>query len=176
MERLKLNPTSPFWRRSALGFLWKEWCWSWNSSTLATSCEELTHWKRLWCWEGLGAGGEEADRGWVAGWHHWLDGHEFGWTPGVGDEQGGLACCNSWGRRVGYDWETELTDWYMYLFYFKFFFYFNTEYWAEFSVLYSRSLLVIYFKYSSVYMSSPNSRSVLPPPSSRTTCSWNFFF
>ena len=35
-------------------FLWKEWCWSWNSSTLATSCEELIHWKRLWCWEGLG--------------------------------------------------------------------------------------------------------------------------
>ena len=32
-------------------------------STLATSCEELTHWKRLWCWEGLGAGGED-DRGW----------------------------------------------------------------------------------------------------------------
>ena len=38
-----------FWRRSALGFLWKERCWSWNSSTLATSCEELTHWKRPWC-------------------------------------------------------------------------------------------------------------------------------
>ena len=33
-----LRETSPFWRRSALGFLWKEWCWSWNSSTLATSC------------------------------------------------------------------------------------------------------------------------------------------
>ena len=32
--------------------------------TLATSCEELTHWKRLWCWEGLGAGGEGIDRGW----------------------------------------------------------------------------------------------------------------
>ena len=61
---LQGDPTSPFWRRSALGFLWKEWCWSWNSSTLATSCEELTHWKRLWCWEGLGAGGEENDRGW----------------------------------------------------------------------------------------------------------------
>ena len=40
------SPCSPFWRRSALGFLWKEWCWSWNSSTLATSCKELTHWKR----------------------------------------------------------------------------------------------------------------------------------
>ena len=31
----------------------------------------------------------------LAAWHHWLDGHEFGWTPGVGDGQGGLACCNS---------------------------------------------------------------------------------
>ena len=61
------DPTSPFWRRSALGFLRKEWCWSWNSSTLATSCKELTHWKRLWCWEGLGAGGEGYDRGWD-GW------------------------------------------------------------------------------------------------------------
>ena len=44
---LQGDPTSPFWRRSALGFLWKEWCWSWNSSTLATWCEELTHWKTL---------------------------------------------------------------------------------------------------------------------------------
>ena len=63
---LQGNPTSSFWR-SALGFLWKEWCWSWNSSTLATSWEELTHWKRLWCWEGLGAGEEGDDRGWD-GW------------------------------------------------------------------------------------------------------------
>ena len=44
---LQGDPTSPFWRRSALGLLWKSWCYSWNSSTLATSCEELTHWKRL---------------------------------------------------------------------------------------------------------------------------------
>ena len=35
----------------------------------------------------------------VAGWHHWLDGGESEWTPGVGDGQGGLACCNSWGRK-----------------------------------------------------------------------------
>ena len=35
----------------------------------------------------------------MAGWHHRLDGHEFGWTPGVGDGQGGLACCNSWGYK-----------------------------------------------------------------------------
>ena len=33
----------------------------------------------------------------MAGWHHRLDGCEFEWTPGVGDGQGGLACCNSWG-------------------------------------------------------------------------------
>ena len=58
-----------------------------------------THWKRLWCWEGLGAGGEEDNRGWEAGWHHWLDGRESEWTPGVGDGQGGLACCNSWGHK-----------------------------------------------------------------------------
>ena len=35
----------------------------------------------------------------MAGWHHRLNGHEFGWTPGVGDGQGGLACWNSWGRK-----------------------------------------------------------------------------
>ena len=35
----------------------------------------------------------------MAGWHHWLDGHESEWTPGVGDRQGGLACCDSWGRK-----------------------------------------------------------------------------
>ena len=44
----------------------------------------------------------------MAGWHHRLNGHEFEWTPGVGDGQGGVACCNSWGRRVGHDWPTEL--------------------------------------------------------------------
>ena len=35
----------------------------------------------------------------MAGWHHWLDGHESEWTLGVGDGQGGLACCDSWGRK-----------------------------------------------------------------------------
>ena len=35
----------------------------------------------------------------MVGWHHWLNGHEFGWTPGVGDRQGGLACCGSWRRK-----------------------------------------------------------------------------
>ena len=35
----------------------------------------------------------------MVGWHHQLNGHEFGWTPGVGDGQGGLVCCSSWGRK-----------------------------------------------------------------------------
>ena len=43
---------------------WKDWCWSWNSNTLATWCEELTYLKRPWCWERLKAGGEGDDRGW----------------------------------------------------------------------------------------------------------------
>ena len=45
----------------------KDWCWSWRSNTLAICCEELTHWKRPWCWERLKAGGEGDDRGWD-GW------------------------------------------------------------------------------------------------------------
>ena len=49
------------------GIQWKDWCWSWNSNTLATWCEELTHWKRPWCWEELGAGRGGYDRGWD-GW------------------------------------------------------------------------------------------------------------
>ena len=35
----------------------------------------------------------------IAGWLHWHNEHGFGWTPGVGDGQGGLACCSSWGRK-----------------------------------------------------------------------------
>ena len=44
----------------------------------------------------------------MAGWHHWLNGRESEWTLGVGDGQGGLACCDSWGCRVRHDWATEL--------------------------------------------------------------------
>ena len=47
----------------SLGVHWKDWSWSWNSNILATWCKELTHWKRPWCWEELGAG-EGDDRGW----------------------------------------------------------------------------------------------------------------
>ena len=46
---------------------WKDWSWSWSSNPLATWFEELTHWKRPWCWERLKAGGEGGNRGWD-GW------------------------------------------------------------------------------------------------------------
>ena len=63
-----------------------------ETSTLATSCEELTHWKRPWCWQGLGAGGEGDDRGWdgwmvsPTGWMWvWVNSGSWWWTgrPGV---------------------------------------------------------------------------------------------
>ena len=84
-------------------------CWSWNSNTLAISCEELTHLKRPWCWEGLGAGGKGDDRGWD-GWMAsptqwtwiWVNSRSWWWTgrPGV------LQLMES--QRVGHDWATEL--------------------------------------------------------------------
>ena len=54
-------------KETSLGVHWKDWCWIWNSNTLATSCKELTHWKRPWCWERLKGGGEGDNRGWD-GW------------------------------------------------------------------------------------------------------------
>ena len=98
-----------FWRRWALGVLWKDWCWSWNSSTLATSCEDLTHWKIFWWWEVLGAGGKGDDRGWdvslasLTWWTWvWVNSRSWWWTgrPGV------LRFLGSQGIR--HDWATYL--------------------------------------------------------------------
>ena len=87
----------------------KDWCWSWNSNTLATWCEELTHWKRPWCWEGLEAGGDGVNRGWD-GWMAsptqwtwiWVNSGSLWWTgrPGM------LRFMGS--QRVGHDWAAEL--------------------------------------------------------------------
>ena len=61
------DQTSQSKRKSTLNIHWKDWCWSWSSNTLATWCEEQTHWKRAWCWERLRAG--EGDDG---GWNGWI--------------------------------------------------------------------------------------------------------
>ena len=106
---LQGDPSSPFLRRSILDIHWKDWCWGWNANTLATSWEELTHWKRPWCWEGLGAWGEEDDTGW-GGWMPsltrctwvWVNSGSWWWTgrPSV------LWFMRL--QRVGHDWVTEL--------------------------------------------------------------------
>ena len=90
---LQGDPTSPSERKSVPNIHWKDWFWSWNSNPLATWCEELTHWKRPWCWESLKTGREGDDRGWD-GWMAsptqwtwvWVNSGSWWWTgrPGNG--------------------------------------------------------------------------------------------
>ena len=101
---LQGDQISQSWKKLTLNTHWKDWCWSWVSNTWTSRCKEPTHWKRPWCWERLRAGGE-GDEDEMAAWHHWLNGCESGWTPGVGDGQGRLACCDSWGRK-----ESDMTE------------------------------------------------------------------
>jgi len=96
---------------NVLNIHWKDWHWSWSSSTLATCCEELTHLKRPWCWERLKAGGEGDDGGWD-GWMAsptqwtwaWVNSRSWWWTgrPGVLQSMGS--------QRVRHNWMTELTE------------------------------------------------------------------
>ena len=105
---LQGDPTSPSLRRSVLGVHWKDWCWSWNSKTLATWCEELTHLKKPWCWARLkaGEGDNRAWDDWMASptqWAWvWVNSRSWWWTgrPGV------LRFMGS--QRVRHDWVTEL--------------------------------------------------------------------
>jgi len=93
-------------RKSTLNIHWKDWCWS--SNTLATWCQESTHWKRPWCWERLKAAGEWDDRGWDGGmaspipWAWvWASSGSWWWTGNPGVLQSMVL------QRVGYDWATE---------------------------------------------------------------------
>ena len=107
--RLHRDPTSQPYRKSVLNIHWKDWCWSWNSNTLAIWCEELTHLKRPWCWKWLKAGGEVDDRVWDV-WMAspmrwtwvWVGSRSWWWTgrPGVLQSMGS--------QRVKHDWATEL--------------------------------------------------------------------
>ena len=104
-----LKEISQSQRKSVLNIHWKDGCWSWNSNTLATWCEEVTHWKRSWCWERLKAGGEGDDRGWD-GWMAsptqrtwvWVNSGSWWWTgrPGVLQFMGS--------QRLRHNWATEL--------------------------------------------------------------------
>ena len=108
----EIKPVNPKGNQSWI-IHWKDWCWSWNSNTLATWYEELTHWKIPWCWERLKAG-EGDNRGWD-GWMAspsrwtwvWVNSGSW-WQTG---RPGVLRFMGS--QRVGHDWAIELnwTDW-----------------------------------------------------------------
>ena len=107
----QIQPVHPK-KRSVLGIHWKDWCWSWNSNTLATWWKELTHWKSPWCWERLKSGGEGNDREWddwmasLTLWTWvWASLRSWWWTgkPGVLQSMGS--------HRVRHGWGTELNWW-----------------------------------------------------------------
>ena len=91
------------------GYSLKDWCWSWNCNTWATWCKELTHLKRLCCWERLRAGGEGDDKGWD-GWMAlptqwtwvWVNSGSWWWIGTTGM----LPFMGS--QRVGHDWASVL--------------------------------------------------------------------
>ena len=106
-ESLELTEIQPQ-RRSILSVHWKDWCWSWNSNTLATWYKELSLEKTLML-GGIGGGGEGDDRGWD-GWMAsptwwtwvWVKSGSWWWTGRPGE----LLSMGS--QRVGQDWVTEL--------------------------------------------------------------------
>ena len=89
------------------GFHWKDRCWSWNSNILwpphvkSWLIEKDPDAGKDWGHEGKGMTEDE-----MVGWHYGLNGHGFGWTLGVCDGQGGLACCDSWVPK-----ESDTTEW-----------------------------------------------------------------
>ena len=95
MDLLKIKSGSPTHSYSS-NLQIRKWRFKESLIHLTTSCKELTHWKRPWCWEGLGAGGEGDDRGWD-GWMAsptrwtwvWVNSGSWWWT-------GGLVCFDSW--------------------------------------------------------------------------------
>ena len=97
--------TSQSQRKSILNIHCKDWCWSWNSNTLATL---FKNW--------LLGKDPDAGKDWrqekgmiedeMVGWHQWLSGHEFKQALGVGNGQGSLVCCSPWGHK-----ESDMTEW-----------------------------------------------------------------
>ena len=106
---LQGDQTSLSRRKSFLNVHWKDWCWTWNSNTLATWCEELTHLKRPWCRERLKARGEGDNKGWdgwmasLTQWRWvWVNSRSWWWTGRPGLLQSTVL------QRVRHDWATEL--------------------------------------------------------------------
>ena len=96
-------------KRSTLNTYWNDWCWSWSSNTLTAWCEELTPWKRPWCWERLRAGGEGEDRGWDD-WMAWLTQWTWVWASSRRQRrtERPVMLQSIGSQRVRHDW---VTDW-----------------------------------------------------------------
>ena len=105
--------------KSTLNILWKDWCWSWSSNTLATWCKELTHWKIPCCWERLKARGEGDARGrdgWMASptqWTLvWVNSRSWRWTGNSGmlQSMGSQSVVDDWLTELNYlfwQWDRE---------------------------------------------------------------------
>ena len=96
---LQRDQTSQSSRKSTLNIQWKDCCWSWSSNSLATWCQELTHWKdpdaaKEWRQKEKRVTEDEMVRH-----HRSLNGHESEQTPGDSGGQGSLACCSPWGHK-----------------------------------------------------------------------------
>ena len=104
LDSKEIKPVSPKGNQSWI-FIEKTY-WSWSSNALATWCQELTHWKRPWCWERLKAGRQGDNRDKTVGWHPRLNGHESEQALGDGEGQGSLAC---WSLRRCKELDT--TEW-----------------------------------------------------------------
>ena len=102
---LQGNQTSQSYRKSTLNVHWKDWCWSWNSNTLAM-------WRTYLLGKTLMLGKIEGRRrigvtdDVMVGWHHRLDGHEFEQTLGDSEGKGSLACHSPWGHK-----DSNMTEW-----------------------------------------------------------------
>ena len=98
-------------KKTLLNVHWKDWCWSWNSNTLATWCTELTHLKRPWCWERLMVRGAGDDRGWgswmgsLTRWTWvWVNSGSCWWTgrPGVLQPMGSQKFRHGWATELNW--------------------------------------------------------------------------
>jgi len=86
-------------RKSVLNFHWKDWCWSWSSSTLATHGKNWVIRKDPDAWKDWRQEEKETTENEMIGWYHQLDGHEYEQVLEVGDILGSLVCCSPWGYR-----------------------------------------------------------------------------
>ena len=98
--------------KSTLNSHWKDWCWRWSSNTLATWCDDLTHWKRPWCWKRLRAGGKGVTEDEMVGWHHQLSAYESEQTL---DRRAWCAAADGV-TESGHDWVTEHNESYWCMF------------------------------------------------------------